>query len=82
MNNIYSLEQKVEVAVPHSVKIQKQAKEDAKLHNSFLQKSQKGISINLLTFRKPNHTTIGDACKNDLLAFHVESGVVWRWVIP
>ena len=82
MNNLYSLEQKAEVAVPHSVNIKIRAKEDAKLHKCFLQKSQKGISMNLLTFRIPTHTTIGDACENVLGSFHAESGVGWRWVIP
>ena len=78
MNNIYSLDQKAEVAFPHSVKIQRRAKEDVKLHKIFLQKSQKGISMNLLTFRKPTHTTIGYACQYGLGDFHVESGVGWR----
>ena len=82
MNNLYSLEQKAEVAVPHSVNIKIRAKEDAKLHICFLQKSQKGISMNLPTFRIPTHTTIGDACEHVLGALKVESGVVWSWVIP
>ena len=82
MNDIYSLEKKAEVSVPHSVKVQKRAKENAILHTFFLQKSQKGKSMNLLTFRETTHTTIGDACEHVLGALKVESGVVWSWVIP
>ena len=82
IHNTCSIYQKAEVAVPHSVKIQRRAKEDANLHKCFLQKCQKGISMNLLTFRKPTHTTIGDSCEHGLGAFRVYSGARWRWVIP
>ena len=82
MNNFYALKMKTEVAVPHSVLITNRVKEDAKLHKTFLEKAQKGISMNLLTYRKPNHIIIGDACEHGLGAFNLESGVGWRWVIP
>ena len=82
MNNLYALKEKTEVAHPHSVLIPTRAKEDAKLHKVFLRKAQKGINMNLLTFRKPTHIIVGDACEHGLGAFHIESGVGWRWVIP
>ena len=38
--------------------------------------------MNLLTFRRPNHLIIGDACEHGLGAFHVESGIGFRYIIP
>ena len=71
MNNLYFFQQKLEVSV-----------KDEKLHNFFLQKYQKRISMNLLTFRKPTQKTIGDAREHGLGASHVESGVGWIRVTP
>ena len=50
MNNLYSLEQKVEVAVPHSVKIQRRAKE-AKTSQMFLAKISKGGKYELVNLQ-------------------------------
>ena len=50
----------------HNVCISKRVKEDLKLCRIFLQKANKGISMNLLTFRKPNIIYIGDASKHGL----------------
>ena len=82
MNNLYSLEEKAFAAKPHAVKITPRAKADAELHKKCLAKAHCGISMNLLTFRKPTHLIIGDACEHGLGACHVESGVGCRYVIP
>ena len=82
MNNLYSLEEKAFVAKPHSVRITPRAKEDAKLHLQCLEQARNGISMNLLTFRKPTHLIIGDACEHGLGAFNVESGIGYRFIIP
>ena len=82
MNNLYSLEEKAFAAKPHAVRITPRAKEDAKLHKKCLEKAHAGISMNLLTFRRPTHLIIGDACEHGLGAFHAESGVGYRYVIP
>ena len=82
MNNLYSLEEKAFAAIPHSVKIPQRAKEDAKLHRTCLEKARQGISMNILTFRKPTHVIIGDACEHGLGAANLESGVGWRFIIP
>ncbi len=82
MNNFYSLEEKAFAAKPHSVKITARAKADAELHLKCLKMARNGISMNLLTFRKPNHLIIGDACEHGLGAFNVESGIGYRFIIP
>ncbi len=82
MNNLYALEEKAFVAKPHAVKITPRARADAELHKKCLKKAHTGISMNLLTFRKPTHLIIGDACEHGLGACHVESGVGYRYVIP
>ena len=81
MNNLYSLEEKAFAAIPHAVKITARAKADAKLHKKCLVKARDGISMNLLTFRKPNHLIIGDACEHGLGALNVKSGVEYEYII-
>ena len=82
MNNLYALEEKAFAALPHAVKITPRAKADARLHLKCLEKGRIGISMNLLTFRKPTHLILGNACEHGLGAGHVESGVSYAYVIP
>ena len=82
MNNMYALLDKAELAIPHAVVIPTRAKEDARLHRQLLEKAKSGISMNLLTFREPTHIIIGDSCEHGLGAFHLESGIGWKWIIP
>ena len=82
MNNLYSLEEKAFAAKPNAVRITARAREDAKLHKKCLKMANEGISMNLITFRKPTHLIIGDACEHGLGACHVESGVGYRYIIP
>ena len=55
--------------------------EDIKLWGDFLRKANEGISMNLITFRKPTHTYRSDACEHGLGGFS-EQGFAWRWEIP
>ena len=82
MNNLYALEIKAAKSIPHNQKIPKIVKEDLQLHHKFLKIANEGISINLLTFRDPNHIIIGDACEHGLGAFHIQSGRAYTWIIP
>ena len=82
MNNLYSLEEKAYKAKPHAIKISGRVKADARLHKKCLKLAHEGISMNLLTFRKPTHLIIGDACEHGFGACHVESGVGYRYIIP
>ena len=82
MNNFYSLEEKAFAAKPHSIRITARAKVDAELHLKCLKMARDGISMNLLTFRRPDHLIIGDACEHGLGAFNVESGIGYRYIIP
>lgn len=81
MNNFYALELK-SCESDHNIRIAKNVKQDAELHIKFLEQAEAGISMNILTFRNPNYTTIGDACEHGLGAFHAESGIAWRYEIP
>ena len=81
MNNLCALEMQA-ASSKHNVKIANRAKEDAKLHLKFLQLAKSGVSVNLLAFRKPDHTIVGDACEHGLGAFHLESGRAFRFIIP
>ena len=82
MNNLYSLKIKAEKASPHNVKITSQAKADFRLHLQFLSLASQGISLNLLTFRKPDHYIFADACEHGLGAFNKKSGRAYAWLIP
>ena len=53
-----------------------------KIHIEFLKQAEVEISMNLLTYRIPNHTILGDACEHGLGAFQVESGRAWAHAIP
>ena len=81
MNNLYALEMKSS-ETKHNIKVTRNARKDAELHIHFLEKARLGINMNLLTFRKPTYTTIGDACEHGLGAFNVETGIAWTYEIP
>ena len=82
MNNLYALEIKAAKSISHNQKILNRVKEDLQLHRKFLKIANEGISMNLLTFRNPNHIIIGDACEHGLGAFYVQSGGAYSWIIP
>jgi hypothetical protein len=45
------------------IKLREVALKDLSLHLHFLKKANKGINMNLLTFRKPTHVYRTDACE-------------------
>jgi hypothetical protein len=51
-------------------------------HDVFLPKIHKGISLNLLTYRRPSHILFSDACPKGLGGYSLTSGCAWRWEIP
>ena len=81
MNNLYASEMKSSES-KHNIKVTRNARKDAELHIQFLEKARLGINMNLLTFRKPTFTTIGDACEHGLGVFNVETGTAWTYEIP
>ena len=48
----------------------------------FLPKLHEGISLNLLTFRRPTHIFWSDACPSGMGGFSHHSGKAWRFEIP
>ena len=65
----------------HNVRLSKQARDDLHLCLKFFQTAHKGVSMNLLTFRKPDVVHIGDASEHGLGAF-ASHGRAWRYIIP
>lgn len=63
------------VTVPHLVL------EDLKLHRKFLDKINKGISLNLMTYRKPTRVYRSDACPWAIGGYS-STGKAWRFIIP
>ena len=56
---------------------------DLQLFSSYiLPKLHEGISLNLLTFRRPTHIFWSDACPSGLGGFSQQSGKAWRFQIP
>ena len=80
LNNIRALEIRAS-ASKHTVKINGSARADFVLWKKIIQIASEGISMNLLTFRSPDHVIIGDACEHGLGAFNTK-GRGWRWIIP
>ena len=56
--------------------------EDAKIWRAFLQQANKGISINDLIERSPDHMLVSDAFPGGLGGFHANEGWAWRYKIP
>ena len=79
-NNIRSMQIKA-ARSGHNTKITNRAKDDLNLAKKFLQKVHKGISMNLITFRKPTYTYVGDASEHGLGGF-ADHGRAWRYEIP
>ena len=48
----------------------------------FLPKLHEGISLNLLTFRRPTHIFWSDACPSGMGGFSLTTGKAWRFQIP
>jgi hypothetical protein len=61
--------------------LSKQVLKDLQLWLRILEKANKGISLNLLTYRAPNKLYWSDACEYGLGGFSSD-GKVWRWHIP
>jgi hypothetical protein len=59
------------------------ALEDLQLfYDTFLPKIHEGISMNLLTHRRPTHLLFSDACPKGLGGYSAVSGRAWRWQVP
>ena len=79
-NNIRSLQIKA-AAKTHNVKIPNRVKEDLKLCKLFLKRARDGVSMNVITFRKPSICYINDAAEHGLGGF-ADHGRAWRFEIP
>ncbi len=80
LSNIRSLEILANVK-KHNVRINRIVKEDLKLAQSFIIRANQGISLNLLTFRKPDVVYICDASEYGLGGFATH-GRAWSYQIP
>jgi hypothetical protein len=80
LNNIRTLQLTAERA-KHNVKISQRVRDDLELSLHFLKAANTGISMNLMTFRRPDKTYINDASEHGLGGFATH-GRAWRWVIP
>ncbi len=57
-------------------------KMDLHLMISFLDSAHDGLSMNLLTFRKPTHLYRSDSSKFGLGGYNITTGKAWRFEIP
>ncbi len=63
--------------------IPKPALQDLQLfHEVLLPKIYSGISLNLLTYRRPSHILFSDTCPTGLGGYSINTGKAWRWKIP
>jgi hypothetical protein len=65
-----------------SVRLNEATREDLTLWTRFLHQSSTGISLNLITLRRPTHQLRSDACEHGIGGYNLESGAAWRWEIP
>jgi hypothetical protein len=67
----------------HTIWLPKPALSDLALfQETFLPKMYKGISLNLITYRRPTHILFSDACPKGMGGYSVNTGLAWRWKIP
>ena len=81
MNNLIALKIKGEKS-RHNQRIPKRVKDDIQLQRKFLRAAHEGISMNIVTFRKPTVIILGDACEHGLGAFNLKTGRGWTLYIP
>jgi hypothetical protein len=55
---------------------------DLRLFMVFLKQAHAGISMNLLTYRAPDHHHRADACEKGIGGYDMATGKAWRWEIP
>ena len=65
----------------HNIRLSKRAKDDLELAKVFLKRVNIGVSMNLLTFRKPDVIYICDASEYGLGGF-ASNGRAWTYQIP
>ena len=59
-------------------KIPKAVRQDLQVWTKLLAKAHKGISLNLLTCRRPTHVMIADSCPYGMGGFSVRTGKAWH----
>lgn len=64
----------------HNIKLNRRAKDDLQLAKFFLKRANTGVSMNLLTFRKPDVFCICDAAEYGLGGF-ASNGRAWTYQI-
>jgi len=80
LSNIRSL-QMIAERKNHNIKLNTRSRLDLVLAKDFLTKVNGGVSMNLLTFRKPTNIHICDASEHGLGGF-ANHGRAWSYVIP
>ena len=65
----------------HTIKLNNRVRSDSELAKLFIKKTQQGVSMNLLTFRAPDTTYIGDASEYGMGGF-ASHGRAWAYIIP
>ena len=80
LNNIRHLQITAE-RKEHNVRWNKRSKDDLDLVKLFLEKANKGISMNTIVFRKPDIVYICDASEHGLGGY-ASHGRAWRLMIP
>ena len=59
-----------------------ETRHDLALWQTLLSRAHKGIDLNLLVLRSPDHIVRTDACEEGLGGFSLTTGRAWRWTIP
>jgi hypothetical protein len=56
--------------------------DDLRLHKDFLLYANAGVSLNIISFRKPTCIYCSDASEFGLGGYNVLTGEAWRWETP
>ena len=65
-----------------STRLTAEARLDLAFWQALLDRAHRGIDLNLLVLRSPDHIIRTDACESGLGGFSLTTGRAWRWTIP
>ena len=82
LGRLRSLKRKAASRGGRPIKLPPYIVEDLKLWLLLLHRAEDGLSLNLLTARKPDRRHRSDACPAGIGGYNLITGRAWRWQIP
>jgi hypothetical protein len=76
------LRPKLEKGAKPTTRLRAEERRDLRLHRHLLTVARRGVSLNNVIIREPDHVGRSDAFEGGIGGFDLTSGRAWRWAIP